>query len=274
MYANPQAFTTSWTYICPGCQQSLLPRFPGDQLVACPRCQKTFNPLHPAQSLPVQFWPQWGYPFQLQQQALGPQRPWISQQALAPQQAIAVQNAIGQQQYSPATRKQQEALLQAEIRQMAGFMCHQQQALLQRVNTLEKWKSQVEAHMSSGGAPGADSDHSGQSQAESQQQNLAVQSAQQDRVSDVAQTDHVAHVPRATQAHHQGEENQVSQRVPHIIGSRNRHNPTAFERPVRITIRKTRTKQFSQHRAMVDRNRRKQMAFRKEFSSRNSSVQP
>ncbi|RDH26710.1 hypothetical protein BDQ94DRAFT_164243 [Aspergillus welwitschiae] len=92
-----------------------------------------------------------------------------------------------------------------------GPTFQQQQALLQRVNS----RPQVEAHMSSGGTPGADSDHSGQSQAESQQRNPAVQSAQHDRVSDVAQTDHVVHVPRASQAHHEGEQNQVSQRGPH-----------------------------------------------------------
>ncbi|GKZ74990.1 hypothetical protein AnigIFM60653_001489 [Aspergillus niger] len=97
---------------------------------------------------------------------------------------------------------------------MAGLTYQQQQALLQRVNSLEKRKSQVGAHMSSGGTPGADSVHSGQTQAESQQQNPAVQSAQ-DRVSDAAQTDHVVHVPRASQAHHEEEQNQVSQRVPH-----------------------------------------------------------
>ncbi|BCR99795.1 uncharacterized protein AKAW2_50137A [Aspergillus luchuensis] len=57
---------------------------------------------------------------------------------------------------------------------MVGLTYQQQQALLQRVKSLEKWKSQVEAHMSSGGTPGADSDHSGQTQAESQQQNPTV----------------------------------------------------------------------------------------------------
>ncbi|GLA79057.1 hypothetical protein CBS63078_11032 [Aspergillus niger] len=66
-----------------------------------------------------------------------------------------------------------------------------------------------------GGTQGANSNHSGQSQAVSQQRKPAIQSAQHDRVSDVAQTDHVVHVPRARQAHNEGEQNQVSQRVPH-----------------------------------------------------------
>ncbi|GKZ63692.1 hypothetical protein AnigIFM49718_005467, partial [Aspergillus niger] len=40
-------------------------------------------------------------------------------------------------------------------------------------------------------------------------------------VSDVAQTDHVVHQPQASQAHHEGEQNQGSQRVPHnrVLGS-------------------------------------------------------
>ncbi|OJJ65839.1 hypothetical protein ASPBRDRAFT_49449 [Aspergillus brasiliensis CBS 101740] len=37
----------------------------------------------------------------------------------------------------------------------------------------------------------------------------------------------------------------------HIIGCQSRLNPTTFERPIRITSRETRTKQLSQHRAMV-----------------------
>ncbi|GCB25505.1 hypothetical protein AAWM_08390 [Aspergillus awamori] len=213
MYAIPQLPTTARVYNCPGCQQSLLPRGPGDQLAACPNCQRIFNVAHPAQSLPVQFRPQGDYAFQLQQQ--GPQRPWTSQQALAPQQAIAVRDAISQQQHSLATKKQQEALFQVEMRHMAGLMCQQQQALLQRVNGLEQWKSQVEAQMSLGRKLGANSNQTGQGQAESQQKIPAVQSAQHDRGSDMAQTDHVVHVPRADQAHHQGEQNQVSQRVPH-----------------------------------------------------------
>ncbi|GKZ75302.1 acid phosphatase det1, partial [Aspergillus niger] len=78
-----------------------------------------------------------------------------------------------------------------------------------------EWQSQVVAQTSSGGTQGANSNHSGQSQAVSQQRKPAIQSAQHDRVSDVAQTDHVVHVPRASQAHHEEEQNQVSQRVPH-----------------------------------------------------------
>ncbi|RDH26358.1 hypothetical protein BDQ94DRAFT_164549 [Aspergillus welwitschiae] len=94
-------------------------------------------------------------------------------------------------------------------------MCQQQHVLLQRVNSLEQWQSQVVAQMSSGGTQGANSNHSGQSQAVSQQRKPAIQSAQHDTVSDVAQTDHVVHVPLASHAQHQGERNQVSQRVPH-----------------------------------------------------------
>ncbi|KAL7649060.1 hypothetical protein ACMYSQ_012504 [Aspergillus niger] len=78
------------------------------------------------------------------------------------------------------------------MRQMIGLMCQQQQVLLQRVNSLEQWQSQVVAQMSSGGTPGANSNHSGQSQTECQQHIPAIQSAQHDTVSDVVQTDHVS----------------------------------------------------------------------------------
>ncbi|KAI3050157.1 hypothetical protein CBS147353_11650 [Aspergillus niger] len=250
MYANLQVPTTPRAYICPGCQQSpLLPRGSGDQLAVCPSCQRIFNLAHPAQFLPVQFRPHGGYPFPLQQQqALGPQRPWTSQQALALQQAIAVQNAIAQQQLSPATIRQQEALYQPEMRQMIGLMCQQQQVLLQRVNSLEQWQSQVVAQMSSGGMPGANSNHSGQSQTECQQHIPAIQSAQHDTVSDVAQTDHVVHVPLASQAQHQGEQNQFSQRVSHrrvsnssqskhVPASRQGHNQESQNQAVQPTPR-------------------------------------
>ncbi|OJZ80343.1 hypothetical protein ASPFODRAFT_53493 [Aspergillus luchuensis CBS 106.47] len=95
------------------------------------------------------------------------------------------------------------------MRKKVGLMYQQQ---LQRVDSLEQWQPQLVAQMSSGGTQGADSDHSGQSQAESQQQRPAVQSAQHDRVSDVAQSYHVVHQPQASQAHHEGEQNQGSQR--------------------------------------------------------------
>jgi hypothetical protein len=46
-----------------------------------------------------------------------------------------------------------------------------------------------------------------------------------DRVSDVAQSYHVVHQPQASQAHHEGEQNQGSQRVPHT-GCWDRQDPT------------------------------------------------
>ncbi|PYH64009.1 uncharacterized protein BO88DRAFT_352108 [Aspergillus vadensis CBS 113365] len=127
-------------------------------------------------------------------------------------------------------------------------MCQQQQVLLQRVNSLEQWQSQVVAQMSSGGMPGANSNHSGQSQTECQQHIPAIQSAQHDTVSDVAQTDHVVHVPLASQAQHQGEQNQFSQRVSHrrvsnssqskhVPASRQGHNQESQNQAVQPTPR-------------------------------------
>ncbi|KAI3048282.1 hypothetical protein CBS147353_11714 [Aspergillus niger] len=111
---------------------------------------------------------------------------------MAPHRAIAVHTAIAQQQLSPTARRQ-EASFQTEVRKKVGLMYHQQ---LQRVDSLEQWQPQLVAQMSSGGTQGADSDHSGQIQAESQQQTAKPSCP-------------------ATQAHHEGEQNQGSQRVPH-----------------------------------------------------------